>query len=221
MIKSDYPLIEFNPKLPKLSKNENKLGKIKHGLVLTGVGDAGNITYKKSRKGNGEIDKVSEYVLERSGDKYKILDFYPFGYDERQYCSPGINLGVGTFMRSQHGSYHQYHTSGDDLDFIKANSLEDSFDKIVSIIEIIESNRTFINLNPKCEPQLGSRGLYKAMNQVGADKAKMQLAMLWILNQSDGTNSLLDISKRSEIDFRIVKDVADLLQKNKLLNEIK
>ena len=145
-----------------LALNEKKTKKIKHGLVLTGLGDSGSITYKKSRHGNAEIDRATEYVLKNSEDNYSIIDFYPFGYDERQYCSPGFNLPVGTFMRSLHGKYPEYHTSADNLKFIKSEKLNDSLQKIKSVIEILEGNKTFLNLNPKCEPQLGKRGIYKS-----------------------------------------------------------
>ncbi len=117
-----------------LALNEKKTIKIKHGLVLTGLGDSGSITYKKSRRGNAEIDRATEYVLNNSEDSYSIIDFSPFGYDERQYCSPGFNLPVGTFMRSPHGKYPEYHTSADNLEFIKSEKLNDSLQKIKSII---------------------------------------------------------------------------------------
>jgi aminopeptidase-like protein len=202
-----------------LALNEKKIKKIKHGFVLTGLGDSGSITYKKSRHGNNEIDRASEYVLKNSGEYYSIIDFYPFGYDERQYCSPGFNLPMGTFMRSPHGKYPEYHTSADNLKFIKPEKLNDSLQKIKSVIEILEGNKTFINLNPKCEPQLGKRGIYKAMNEVGEDKAKLQMAILWVLNLSDGSNSLLDIAEKSSCEFELIRNASTILLKNKLLKE--
>jgi aminopeptidase-like protein len=202
-----------------LAMNEKKITKIKHGLVLTGLGDSGSITYKKSRRGNAEIDRAVEYVLKNSGDNYSIIAFYPFGYDERQYCSPGFNLPVGTFMRSPHGKYPEYHTSADNLKFVKSEKLEDSLQKIKSVIEILEGNKTFLSLNPKCEPQLGKRGIYKTMNAVGEEKAKLQMAILWILNLSDGANNLLDIAEKSSCSFGLIKDASTILLKNKLLKE--
>jgi aminopeptidase-like protein len=203
-----------------LALNEKKTTRIKHGLVLTGLGDSGSITYKKSRRGNAEIDRATEYILNNSEESYSINDFSPFGYDERQYCSPGFNLPVGTLMRSPHGKYPEYHTSADNLEFIKSEKLNDSLEKIKSIIEILEGNKTFFNLNSKCEPQLGKRGIYKAMNTVGKEKAKLQMAILWILNLSDGTNSLLDIAEKSNCGFNLIKDASTILLKNKLLKEI-
>jgi aminopeptidase-like protein len=203
-----------------LALNEKKTAKIKHGLVLTGLGDSGSITYKKSRRGNAEIDRATEYVLNSSEENYSIIDFSPFGYDERQYCSPGFNLPVGTFMRSPHGKYPEYHTSADNLEFIKSEKLNGSLQKIKSVIKVLEGNKTFFNLNSKCEPQLGKRDIYKAMNTVGKEKAKLQMAILWILNLSDGTNSLLDIAEKSSCGFNLIKDASTILLKNKLLKEI-
>ena len=121
------------------------------------------------------------------------MDFFPYGYDERQYCSPGFNLAVGCFMRSQHGTFPEYHTSGDNLSFIKADHLARSFDRIWQIIEVLEKNRTCVNTNPKCEPRLGKRGLYGTTG--GARQGEFdELALLWVLNLSDGTT----ISSRSQ-----------------------
>ena len=83
---------------------------------MTGVGDPGPVTYKKSRQGNAEIDRAFSHILKTSGQAHTIIDFFPYGYDERQYCSPGFNLPVGCFMRTPHGEYSEYHTSGDNLD---------------------------------------------------------------------------------------------------------
>ncbi|MBA4057751.1 MAG: peptidase M28, partial [Marivirga sp.] len=143
-----------------LSVNELSAEKIKHGLVASLLGDAGNFTYKKSRRGNAEIDEIVEFVLKSRNSANKIIEFFPYGYDERQYCSPGFNLPVGCLSRTPFGQYIQYHTSADNLDFIDPVSLEDSYDTYLEIINILEANRKLINQNPKCEPQLGKRGLY-------------------------------------------------------------
>ncbi|HSS99077.1 MAG TPA: DUF4910 domain-containing protein, partial [Terriglobales bacterium] len=143
-----------------LARNEDIIPRIRHGLVLTCVGDAGNITYKRSRRGDAEIDRAFVHVLKHSGDSHKVIDFFPYGYDERQYCSPGFNLPIGCMMRSQHGQFPQYHTSGDNLDFVRPEALADSLAKCRATIDVIEQNRVYINKNPKCEPQLGKRGLF-------------------------------------------------------------
>ena len=195
-----------------LSENRENIDRIKHGLVLTGLGNPGGITYKKSRQGDAEIDNVAQYVLENSGQDHKIVEFSPYGYDERQYCSPGINLPVGRLTRTPYGEYPEYHTSADNLDFVKPELLKDSFEKILKIISVLENNQKYLNRNPMCEPQLGKRGLY---NEIGDN----EMAMLWVLNQSDGTNSLLDIAQKSNIPFDSILQAANLLQKHGLLEE--
>jgi aminopeptidase-like protein len=193
-----------------LSFNAQNTYKIRHGMVLSGVGDAGKITYKKSRRGDTEIDRIARYVLEKSGEDHEIIDFSPYGYDERQYCSPGFNLPVGRFSRTPYGKYAEYHTSADDLSFVHPNSLQDSFMAILRIIGLLENNYTYENLNPMCEPQLGKRGLY---DRIGAD----QLAMLWVLNLSDGRYSLLDIAERSGVDFNKIREASIALEDSKLI----
>ena len=199
-----------------LSQNEAHVGRIKHGLTVSCVGDGGGPTYKKSRQGNALIDRAMTHVLKHASPAPNILDFFPYGYDERQYCSPGFNLPVGMFQRSQFGTFPEYHTSADNLDFIKPEHLAASFDMILRVIEIAENDARFINLSPKCEPQLGKRGLYGA---IGGDKdaAAKNMAMLWVLNLSDGEHSLLDIAERAGMPFRIICSTAQLLQEHELL----
>ncbi|HYX13576.1 MAG TPA: DUF4910 domain-containing protein [Nostoc sp.] len=201
-----------------LALNEANVNKIKHGLVVTCVGDSGKSHYKKSRQGNAEIDKAVTHVLKNSGQDYEIMEFSPYGYDERQFCSPGFNLPVGCFMRSPHGTYPQYHTSADNLDIVKPQYLADSFSKILSVLDIIENNKKYLNQNPKCEPQLGKRGLYSAIGGQ-TDTKKSEMAMLWILNFSDGNHTLLDISEKSSLEFDLIKKTADTLLQFNLLKE--
>ncbi len=196
-----------------LCLNESSVNKIKHGLVITGVGDSGDITYKKSRRGDAGIDRAASQVLKHSGQGYRIVDFHPYGYDERQYCSPGFDLPVGCFSRTPYGRYPEYHTSADDLNFVRPQCLGDSFSKVLAILEVLESDRAYMNLEPKCEPQLGRRGLY---NSIGSD----ELAMLWVLNQSDGSRTLLDIAERSDVSFDLLSYAADRLCEHGLLKRI-
>lgn len=196
-----------------LALNERQTANIKHGLVLTCVGDRGHTTYKKSRKGNAEIDRAAEHVLAHSGSGYNVVEFSPYGYDERQYCSPGFNLSVGCIMRTPNGSYPEYHTSADDLDFVRPSALADSLFKINAILNVLEHNRTYMNQMPQCEPQLGKRGLYR---QPGGDE---NMAILWVLNLSDGAHSLLDIAERAKMPFQWIKVAADSLLAEGLLQE--
>lgn len=202
-----------------LARNEEHVHRIKHGLVVSMVGDRGGPTYKKSRRGNAEIDRAMIHSLNHSGLSPTIEDFYPYGYDERQYCSPGFNLPVGLFSRSKFGAIPEYHTSADNLDFIRADVLSESYRLINETIGAIEANGTYRNTSPKGEPQLGKRGLYGA---IGGDKdaAAANMAMLWILNQSDGTNSLLDIAERAKLPFAMVQRTAKLLGDHGLLKPV-
>lgn len=199
-----------------LALNESKVSSIKHGLVVTGVGDPGQSTYKKSRRGDADIDKAAMHVLKHSGNAYEIIDFFPYGYDERQFCSPGFNLPVGCLMRTPHGRYPEYHTSADNVDFVQPLALADSFSKCWSILYILENNKTYVNQNAKCEPQLGKRGLYQMIGGQ-AERQTQEMAMLWVLNLSDGCHRLLDIAEKSGINFDTIKKAADALMENHLL----
>jgi aminopeptidase-like protein len=201
-----------------LSRNEAHLSKIKHGLVASCLGDSGKSTYKKTRRGDQEIDMAAIHVMRHSGQDYQILEFSPYGYDERQFCSPAFNLPVGCLMRTPHGQFPEYHTSADDLTFVQPAFLADSFSKMLSMLYILDNNRTYLNLSPKCEPQLGRRGLYPLMG--GQARAGLEeLAVLWVLNLSDGTNSLLQIAERSGTVFESIKKAADALLIHNLLTE--
>jgi aminopeptidase-like protein len=202
-----------------LSQNEDHVSAIQHGLVLTCVGDSGHITYKKSRRGNSEIDRAVTHVLKHSAQSYNIKDFSPYGYDERQYCSPGFNLPVGCLMRTPHGKFPEYHSSADNLELMDPASLAHSLVTCLSVFYVLENNRCYCNQNPKCEPQLGRRGLYRAMGG-NRDEKLQETAMLWVLNQSDGEHSLLDIAERCGLAFETVHDAAGLLLHHGLLKEV-
>lgn len=201
-----------------LSFNEAHVSRIKHGLVLACVGDPGKVTYKKSRRGNSEIDRAAMQALKDAGDSADILDFSPYGYDERQFCSPGFDLPVGCLMRTPHGKFPEYHTSADNLGFVKPQYLADSFSKCMAIIDILEHNRKYLNQNPKCEPQLGTRGLYGSIGGHAAGKLG-ELALLWVLNLSDGDHTLLDIAEKSGLNFSLINSAADALVNHNLLKE--
>lgn len=201
-----------------LSRNEGALGRVKHGLVLALLGDPGPITYKRSRFGDAEIDRVASHVLRCEENEHRVIPFEPYGYDERQFGSPGINLPIGCLMRTPHGQYPEYHTSADNLSFVCDESLGDSLATATAVVDVLEENRVFENRNPKCEPQLGRRGIYRAMGG-HANQAKLQTALLWVLNQSDGRHSLLDIAERSGLAFSTLRQAAETLQQHDLLAE--
>ena len=198
-----------------LSRNREAAGRIRHGLVLTSIGDKGPFHYKKSRRENAEVDRAAEHILRHATPTATILPFAPVGYDERQYCSPGFNLPVGCLMRSVWGTFPEYHTSADNLDFIGPESLAESLQVCASIFDLLENNRSYQNLSPFCEPQLGRRGLY---HSTGGTSPEAEInARLWVLNMSDGRHSLLDIAERSGLPFAVLNEAAQLLLQSGLL----
>lgn len=203
-----------------LSLNEQNVDQIKYGLVLTLLGDTSDFTYKKSRQGNADIDKIIENLLKFSNKPYQVVDFSPYGYDERQFCSPGFNLPVGNLSRAVHGEFREYHTSADNLDFVKQSQLADSHSFILKIIQAVESNRTYLNLNPKCEPQLGKRGLFSKIGGK-SNTVDYHMAILWVLNYSDGEHSLIEISNKSGYNYNLILEAAEALEQVELLNVVK
>jgi aminopeptidase-like protein len=199
-----------------LARNEDAARRVRHGLVAANLGDGGEFHYKKSRQGDATIDRVAIAALRDLGREPKVRDFIPFGYDERQYCSPGFNLPVGSLTRTPWGRYPQYHTSADNLDFIQPRALGESLRAYLEVISVLEVDRAYRNLNPKGEPQLGRRGLYRAIGG-GEEGRAREMALLWLLNLSDGEHTLLDISERSGIPFRKLEDGAAALLEAGLL----
>ncbi len=198
-----------------LAQNRETAGRVQHGLVLTCIGDSGGFHYKKSRRGNAEIDRAAAHVLKHQSEHSEILEFSPYGYDERQFCSPGFNLPVGCLMRSVWGTFPEYHTSADNLDFIRPAQLFGSLQVCATIFDVLENNRKYRNLNPFCEPQLGRRNLYGTTG--GNSIGEAINARLWVLNFSDGEHSLLDIAERSGCRFSMISEAAEVLQQGGLL----
>jgi len=199
-----------------LALNEQHASRIAHGLVVACVGDPGQMNYKQSRRGNAEIDRVVEHVLKHSGKPYKISRFVPYGYDERQYCSPGFNLPVGSLTRTPNGQYPEYHTSADNLEFVRPEHIVDSFKTYLEIVEALEANGIYYNLNPKCEPQLGRRGIYGSVG--GGERGHgFEMALLWVLNLADGHASTLDIAEKAEMPFHTIAEATEILLKHRLL----
>ena len=199
-----------------LKRNESRLPRVRHALVLALLGDPGALTYKRSRSEASEIDEIVPHVLAGEG---AVIPFSPYGYDERQLCSPGFDLPAGRLTRSVNGGYPQYHTSADDLSLITPAALQGSLEVCQRIVEVIESNQRYLNLKPEGEPRLGARGLYGALG--GSQPAAHQYAMLWVLNQSDGTRSLLDIARRSGLPFATLREAARALEAAELLAPVR
>jgi aminopeptidase-like protein len=201
-----------------LARNEDRVGRIRHGLVLACLGDPGRLTYKRSRRGDTEVDRAVAHVLASSGRPHELQDFTPYGYDERQFCSPGFDLPVGCLSRTPYARYPEYHTSADDLDLVRPEHLQDSLEVCWEVLQVLDGNRRYLNLKPKGEPQLGRRGLYGSIGG-RSDAEERQMAMLWVLNLSDGDHSLLDVAARARLPFPLVAEVAGTLEKAGLLAE--
>ena len=239
-----------------LARNRDRLDTFRHGLIAANLGDAGSFHYKKSRRGDAGIDRAVVAGLAELGEELVTEDFFPFGYDERQYCSPGFDLPVGVLTRTPWGQYPEYHTSGDDLSFVRADALAGSLAAYLATATVLEEglgapapgpaaaeggqkhanrsgpdarsapagsrrtagDRRYRNLEPFGEPQLGRRGLYGGLG--GAGRKDREIAMLWVLNQSDGENSLLDIAERSGMPVDVVAEAAEALREAGLLEEV-
>jgi aminopeptidase-like protein len=202
-----------------LARNEEVVPRVRHGLVLSCLGDAGPTTYKQSRRGDAAIDRIVGHVLRHSSAEHRITPFIPYGYDERQYCSPGFDMPVGCFMRSPNGTYPEYHTSADDLDLVRPEFLADSLEKLERIVAIAEGDGLYRNLSPKGEPQLGKRGLYRPIGGQKEAGGFDQMTLLWVLNLADGKHTLLDIAERSGAPFAAIRAAADALLEKGLLAE--
>jgi aminopeptidase-like protein len=199
-----------------LDRNRDALNRIAHGLAVSCIGDKGALTYKRSRRADAEVDVAMETVLRDAGEPHRILPWEPWGGDERQFCSPGFDLPVGTLMRTPHGEFNGYHTSADTLELIRPESLAGAVERCLELVEVLESNRTCTNLSPFGEPQLGKRGLYRSAGGAVASPDD-ERALLWVLNQSDGGASLLDIASRSQLSFPLVSRAAERLERAGLL----
>lgn len=192
-----------------LARNESGVGRIAHGLVLGLLGDPGPITYKKSARGNALVDRAAVHALQSIGAASRIEPFSPYGYDERQFCSPGFNLPVGRLTRSPNEAYAEYHSSADDLTLIAGEYLAESLHACAHVLDTLDGDGMYINVNPKCEPQLGKRGLYRPTG--GKGPGQFEYALLWVLNQSNGERTLLDIAERARLPFAVIRSAADAL----------
>jgi aminopeptidase-like protein len=212
-----------------LAGNRERARRIAHGLVAANLGDPGRFHYKKSRRGDAVIDRAVAHLLaaprgndarvEDAGEAPVIEEFVPYGYDERQYCSPGFDLPVGSLTRTPWGRYPEYHTSADDLALVRPEALAGSLAVYLEVAALLEANRRWRNLDPYGEPQLGRRGLY-ASTGGGGEGRERQLALLWVLNLADGEHDLLAIAERSGVPFARVEEAARALAAAGLLAEV-
>ncbi|MDQ7834255.1 MAG: DUF4910 domain-containing protein [Humidesulfovibrio sp.] len=189
---------------------------VKAGYVLTCIGDAGPATYKRSRQADTLADRAAEYVLQWFSPGGLVLDYWPGGSDERQYCSPGFNLPVGVLARTIYAAYPQYHTSQDNRDFVSFPAMCDSIDLCFAVALLLERNHVFRRTNPYCEPFLAKHNLHAPLGGQRLPGA-WKKARQWILNLSDGTCDLLHMAQRSGLDYWLLTEVASELEKAGLI----
>jgi len=201
-----------------LARNREGVPRIRGGLTLVCLGDERGLTYKRSFGGGAEIDRAAQLALATSGRPFEAIDFFPYGYDERQFNSPGFRIPVGSLMRGRHGRFAEYHTSADDLGFVRGPQLVDAYASVLAILDVLEGNARFRSLSPYGEPQLGRRGIYRAMGGE-SDPEALQLAMLWVLSLADGEHTLVDAAERSGLGFAVVRSAATLLERHDLIQE--
>jgi aminopeptidase-like protein len=199
-----------------LARNLETLDRVEHGLVVSCVGDPGPLRYKRSRRGDAQIDRASSYVVARDPANI-VSDWRPTGGDERQFCSPGFDLPVGTLSRTPHGLFPQYHSSADNMSLVTADALGAAFSTALGIVDLLETNASYRNLSPYGEPQLGKRGLYQSV----PDGTNPELAYLWVLSLSDETNDLLAIAERSGLPFETIRAAAETLEQHDLLERMR
>jgi len=196
-----------------LARNEKRLDRVKAGLVASCLGDPGSFTYKRSRRGDADVDRGAALALRDRGERYELRDFVPLGGDERQFCSPGINLPVGALSRSPADEFPGYHSSADDLELVGPQWLGESFGVYLAVLDVLDRNAVYVNTSPKGEPQLGKRGLYRSVGGGSFEEA----ALLWVLNLSDGEHDLIAVAERSGLPFAEIARAAELLEQHDLL----
>lgn len=202
-----------------LAHNQSVIPRIKCGLVASLLGDAGGFTYKKTRQSSAELDYLVPYALEQAGYDYRVIDFSPYGYDERQFCSPGFDMQVGSLTRSVFATFPEYHTSADNLDFVQEKFLLESLNIYSRIVDLLERSEYFMSNAPYCEPQLGKRGLY---DTIGGKRNDVDdtMAMLWVLNSADGKHSLFSTAQKSGIPYDNLRQTANRLVDYELIVEV-
>lgn len=189
------------------------------GYVLTCIGDSGPYTLKKSRIGNTLADRAAKVVWKdyKTNQEYKVLNYFPMGSDERQFCSPGFNLPVAVLSRSIYGSYSQYHTSLDDLNFVSVDEIVNAALKILELAFILENNYYPVSLFQYGEPNFSSRDLQSSLG-AKRDRDLEVTSMKWILNLADGEHDLIDISELSGIDPITILNTTEKLVEKQLLD---
>jgi aminopeptidase-like protein len=194
-----------------LAAHGETVQRVRGGLVLTGLGDASPLTYKASRRASTRMDRLARRVLASRDSAARFVPWDPYGYDERQFCSPGFDLPVGRLTRGVHGQYPQYHTSGDDPAFVSAKQIDRAVEAVLEILRRFDAEPVLNNRQPLGEPQLGRRGLYRSVGGT-VDSRSIELSYLWVLSLADGAHGLEDVAEQSGLPSEVVQAAIDRLE---------
>jgi aminopeptidase-like protein len=200
-----------------IARHADRLAALLGGMVLAGVGDRAPLAWKRSRRG-GPVDRAVLQALRERGAPHDVRPWSPWGYAERQFNSLGVDVPVGRLSRAEHGTYPEYHTSADDAAFVTGASLREALEVAVAAAEALEANATYRNLRPVGEPRLGPRGLFDPVG--GRPVGTWQLALLWVLSESDGATDLLAVAERSGLPVADLAAAAEALLGTDLLAEV-
>ena len=201
-------IVYLSQHLEELKKN------VVAGFVLSCVGDDRNYSYLASRFGNTLADDVANHVLKHLHPEYKSYSFLDRGSDERQYCSPGVDLPMCSIMRTKYGCYPEYHTSLDNLDLISPAGLQGAYEVYQKCFECLEHNET-LKISVCCEPQLGKRGLYPTTSSV--DTKSIVADMMNLLAYCDGTMTLLEVSEVIQVKMWDMLPIVERMKEEGLL----
>ena len=211
-------LVYLKRNLKKLKKN------VIAAFNINCVGDNRTFSFLPSRNGNTLADNAAIYALKNIYPNFKKYSFMDRGSDERQYCSPNVDLPMVSIMRSKYGTYPEYHTSLDNLGVVSPEGLEGAFKAISEAIKFIEINKKYKS-NFVGEPFLSKRNMYpsKGMSIIGKSKKNLDQNIFNILNfiaYSDGKNDLISISEKMNLPVIKVSKIAEKLIKKKLIHVV-
>lgn len=194
---------------------------VRAGFVVTCVGDDRSYSYLPSRRGGTLADRVALHVLSMHAPDFRRWSFLDRGSDERQYCSPHVDLPVASVMRTKYAAYPEYHTSLDNFDVVTGDGLYGAYTALCRCLDVLERDRVVRAVYP-CEPQLGKRGLYSTLSQARApgEVTERKLRYIDLLAYADGEESLLGIAERLGFPFAQVADAADHLLSHGLIEVV-
>ncbi|MBE0367392.1 DUF4910 domain-containing protein [Pseudoalteromonas aurantia] len=188
------------------------------GYVLTCIGDERNHSYLQSRMENTLSDRAAMHMFDYFAPNYCLYDYLSRGSDERQYCAPGVDLPIGSIMRTRYGDYPEYHTSLDDLNLVTASGLSGGLESVYKAIQLIEAN-AYYSVTVLCEPQLGKRGLYPTLSSMSLDYTDVRTLTNFI-TYCDGKHDLIAIAEKIKVNALELLPTLNRLLKEGLLVKV-